>query len=891
MPLVNAVGTRTPRWIRIVSMGALLFGLLAVSEAARADCSAPGGVHLNEVRFVDSESPGGENHINAMVELFNKNVSSTSLSGWTLRDQTGATLVTIPGISLPSAAHFLVEFGSGTNDLDFSDGIGTIFTNGDSTGVFNPEEGGVALHDSGNVIRDYVTWSLVGVPAPGPSLSAAIVAGIWPATDFVPVVEGNKLFTIRLVSDGYDDNLAEDWIDFGWGESIYGQLVPGSNPVQIGPASGTGHDPGFVTLSWTAHPNATAYRLVVSTDSLLASGIEIDTQTTSTDTTLTLPAGVHYWRVRIVDSCGEVLGGEIWDLTMFVTPTSPTEGGAGVLPGSRATSKLGVARRLQHKDTKLLCIYYDDGRNKRPGCRETGVKNGPWDGVHADDHAVKMIDGKKVDCEHCGMYCGRACAQMLNHFYGGDLSQDRISYDMMAVRGSAKNPSPEGDLGHDRWLLFDSTAPNLEWALRNSTVTGPFGDGGGPPDPTYGLIKDEIVAGFPVRCGIPQHAILIDGYKDKDSDAVGNPKKDMVHVRDPWPTSKIDEWTEYDKVGLLRFWRIRKTGVPAIAGRMQDSSVVKDTDADGVMDFDEGAPDYPAERPRKLQSKHNTKDTDNDLVQDKQEIRSYTFHDLDHAHENDAITFADVDGDALRTEADPDSDGDKDADGNEDINGNGIGMQAGETCVFDSASKQLAFNVTTQGCGGQVRGVVTGGTMRGIEEYNINIAAVPCADPVQGAPLTDDGDVTTGTDGNIMVSFLQCKPPGQYRFIIDAIPNGVFDTCCDPVICGQLVAVDAAVIVEGLPTELALGEPFPNPFRTETALVLALPREGVVDVRILDTTGRLVKNLRSDLLAANRHELRWNGLDEAGASVAPGLYFVEVRALSETLTQKVLKLR
>jgi hypothetical protein len=588
--------------------------------------------------------------------------------------------------------------------------------------------------------------------------------------------------------------------------------------------------------------------------------------------------------VRVVDSCGEVLAGEIWDFTMLLTPTPSIAGG-----GLRATAELGVGRLLQHKDTNLLCIYYDNGKNKRPGCRETGDKNGPWDAGHADNHAVKMVAGKKVMCEHCRMYCARACAQMLNHFYGGNLSQDRISFDMMVTRGDQENPSPEGDLGHDNGLRHAKTAPNLQWALQNSTVTGPF-DGGADP-PNYANIKAEIVAGFPVRCGIEDHAIVIDGYKDKNTDAPGKPEKDMAHVRDPWPTSKINGWRDFDEIELIRFWRIRKSGVPNITGRMEDSTMTRDTDSDGIMDFDEGAPNYPTERPRKLQSKHNAKDTDNDLIEDKKEIRSYTFHDSDHTHNNDAITFADVDGDSARTEADCDSDADKDADGNEDINGNGIGMEAGETDVFDSASKQLAFNVTTQGCGGQVRGVVTGGTLRALEEFNVNIAPAPCADPAQGAPLNDDGDVTTGADGNITISFLQCRPPGQYRIIIDAIPNGMFDVGCDPVICGELVAVDAAVVLEGVPTVLALGEAFPNPFRTETSFVLDLPKEGVVAIRIIDAAGRVVKSMTSETFAASRHELRWNGLDEGGRSVAPGLYLVEVRTLSKTLTQKVLKLR
>ena len=46
-----------------------------------------------------------------------------------------------------------------------------------------------------------------------------------------------------------------------------------------------------------------------------------------------------------------------------------------------------------------------------------------------------------------------------------------------------------------------------------------------------------------------------------------------------------------------------------MGGRAEFPSVTTDTDGDGIMDFDEGAPNYPLERPRRLQSRHNDPDT------------------------------------------------------------------------------------------------------------------------------------------------------------------------------------------------------------------------------------------------------------------------------------------
>lgn len=82
---------------------------------------------------------------------------------------------------------------------------------------------------------------------------------------------------------------------------------------------------------------------------------------------------------------------------------------------------------------------------------------------------------------------------------------------------------------------------------------------------------------------------------------------------------------------------------------------------------------------------------------------------------------------------------------------------------------------------------------------------------------------------------------------------------------------------------------YPNPFNPSTSITLELPRAGKVRVRVHDVRGALVRELVCGSFASGRHEVIWDGRDDAGTPVASGVYFVEARALGEVkLTQITL---
>ena len=70
-----------------------------------------------------------------------------------------------------------------------------------------------------------------------------------------------------------------------------------------------------------------------------------------------------------------------------------------------------------------------------------------------------------------------------------------------------------------------------------------------------------------------------------------------------------------------------------------------------------------------------------------------------------------------------------------------------------------------------------------------------------------------------------------------------------------------------------LTQNYPNPFNPETKIVFALPQAGDVKLSIYSVTGQLVRALVDGKMTAGRHEIPWNGQDQAGQAVANGVYW------------------
>ena len=85
--------------------------------------------------------------------------------------------------------------------------------------------------------------------------------------------------------------------------------------------------------------------------------------------------------------------------------------------------------------------------------------------------------------------------------------------------------------------------------------------------------------------------------------------------------------------------------------------------------------------------------------------------------------------------------------------------------------------------------------------------------------------------------------------------------------------------------------PVPNPSVGRTRFTFALPhKEELVEFRVFDALGRLLRADKLGPLPAGDHAWEWNGRDDAGRQVGAGGYFVRLQAGSAMQTRKAFRL-
>jgi Secretion system C-terminal sorting domain len=103
------------------------------------------------------------------------------------------------------------------------------------------------------------------------------------------------------------------------------------------------------------------------------------------------------------------------------------------------------------------------------------------------------------------------------------------------------------------------------------------------------------------------------------------------------------------------------------------------------------------------------------------------------------------------------------------------------------------------------------------------------------------------------------------------------------------VTANAAGVSESgieAPAATMLGAARPNPFRGATMIDFALDSPAPVRLSAFDVAGRLVAVLVDERRSAGRHDVSWQTDD-----LAPGVYFLRLRAGSTHVVRKVTRLK
>lgn len=101
----------------------------------------------------------------------------------------------------------------------------------------------------------------------------------------------------------------------------------------------------------------------------------------------------------------------------------------------------------------------------------------------------------------------------------------------------------------------------------------------------------------------------------------------------------------------------------------------------------------------------------------------------------------------------------------------------------------------------------------------------------------------------------------------------------------QITSVEENTITEQstFPQEYVLLPNYPNPFNPTTKIQYHLPVASFVKFEIYNNLGQKVRVLKEGLVAAGRHSLTWNALDNKNNIAVPsGIYFIKFEAKSKT---------
>jgi len=93
-----------------------------------------------------------------------------------------------------------------------------------------------------------------------------------------------------------------------------------------------------------------------------------------------------------------------------------------------------------------------------------------------------------------------------------------------------------------------------------------------------------------------------------------------------------------------------------------------------------------------------------------------------------------------------------------------------------------------------------------------------------------------------------------------------------------------------IPSKFWLGQNYPNPFNSITVLSFQIPRSGRASLKIYDLSGREVRTLLVGEMEAGLYQLNWDGKNQAGESVAGGIYIYQLQIENHRFNRKLLKL-
>ena len=610
----------------------------------------------------------------AFVELLHVGERPVQLTAFVLRID--SVVLPLPRLAAPLApgARVLIRF-------DGRNGIEDNVVHASPGFELRPAGGTVSIRRNNDDVVDEIAWG----DAPGA---------------FVPTIGGMAMRQVERGSSfgrppgANRAGAPSDWIVYTPNAVTPGQPNPLPPVAQLLPIHGAILEGTSAELTWYPVPGAVRYRVQLARDTTFAQTLLNDTIADTRMNTGQLQAGEYWWRVQAIQADGAVAP---WSRPQLIELGAASRGDdrddtSGPSPSDDETHAatapvlLNVPLIMQHKDTRMLHLEsLQEGRQRTAGMQPRVPH--AWDRDHGTLDKSDPVDN---------MNCALASLAMINRYYGGDLSQDRIGYEgwgpNVAKYRATILSSPvvsrllgtinttdlqEPEPGPERDLHFGQGTPWARLMAESMFALGTLpsdGSGAVPPygsfttDSLWDAIRLEIDSRRPVLGIVPGHAIVLRGYELRGS-------RRLIYVNDPWH-SRYALNLDAAKSGPMNTALITIFTFGNVRPQSQEPEVSQDTDADGVVDFDET---------ERFHTDPAKPDTDGDGVPDKQDIASGVYEawtGVGYAYNPAHHQGRDYDFDGQPTELDPDSDNGGCKDGEEDVSKDGE-TNGTETGNFD----------------------------------------------------------------------------------------------------------------------------------------------------------------------------------------------------------------
>ena len=645
--------------------------------------STPIGDEIPKIRFVGIQ-PENSDTRSAWVELENYGSTDINLNDyflkWTVSDS-----VSFGNVALPAGNKIRICQSNNSLECPSADVVAV-------KNVLPFDSVGELVVSNAGFPIDYIAWGSVG----NMSDSIRMINEYLETKRFFDTEEKDYAGPIVSYTVGSfyraviskDDSSIVRWNLFPADQiNANASSMPSANPLSLSDSSIVYLAPNEkMTFAWLPIDGAKSYDLIIVNAS--DSSLVYEKITSKTSENVLLPYGEYLWGVASSEE-DNMAGWSIIDV--FVPGAGTIINIVDILTNSHSSPEVTWIDLLL-KNSQAGIPIYNLSAVPQAARKDSYMLDLKW-GQHILDDTWKSDEGyiswdsprnlsSHVDAnwnlqfsnDREGFWngeeswrCWIVATSILNHFNGGNITQDEIKFYKFGRKDPILGAFPQGIDGGG----YDSDIDDvMSWALQISKSKLHYSKG----RPSEAAIIQMLSVGRPVVIGQDHHIMVIDAVM-----------KDSVTEKFAFRFLNIDnngtsKWKVYSNEKLVKkVWFPELTLSPKMSdlyidlngNKIMERGVdyIYDTDGDGILDFDED---------NRFHSLKNSDDSDGDEIKDKIEIMSYTLYEPYEVGGVAKETVADIDGDKKRAEMDDDSDNGGRKDGLEDLNKNGI-KEVGET--------------------------------------------------------------------------------------------------------------------------------------------------------------------------------------------------------------------